>query len=747
MQALAISADDRPEPVRRLPVPGCWGYTDRVGVAPGGRIGLHVSAPATHDVEFVKLGRKAVIDPARSLDADREDVAVMATAGCSASPCTIDPGSYVYVHGEPLPAGPVTLGLWVRPWKLPVVDVVQVGWQGLITDIDYPDAARFGLIVDHLGRLCVYAGDGGAFRHEWLHASPPVLAGETGRWAHVAVSIGADGVRIFHNGRMAAEMAVPVPVAAVTEQAQLRIGAFAEGGAAGDFLEADIAAPFVGQFVLDEAAAGRLFADRGHTPVASLGLGALAACWPLDEEKGADVRDVSGHERHGHIVNHGTWMVGGPAFDPANRVAETYDPAKDPDRGNGLRLCSDDLMDPRWPVSAHFDVPHDAPSGVYAARVRLAGQAAKDALVVPFVVTRRKPRHEGVVAVLAATNTWHAYGRRPTKELAVSGLTSSCYSTHSNGRPFFHIGLRMPIPMAQPYAFESSRSQRTQSTHLVRNERFLEAWLDREGYAFEMVTDLDLHEAPELLDGFAALAIVGHSEYWSDRARQGVIDYLKRGGKVLSLSGDTMTVRVTFDDDVSVMECRKLVDNEDARWLSPTMWGECWHSEDGAPGGSFRRSGKPPYDVLGMSFKGMIDDGAANAFAPYTVVAPDHFLLNTPHKAAAEDGRIGLHSLNGSGGASGYEFDANLDRTGLGPAPLPGVTTLASAFGQRNIEWLGEPDHGADLIYWERPDGGVVVNFGSIASAGALPVDPAFANIVHNTLAFFGVLRTGEKSA
>jgi hypothetical protein len=105
------------------------------------------------------------------------------------------------------------------------------------------------------------------------------------------------------------------------------------------------------------------------------------------------------------------------------------------------------------------------------------------------------------------------------------------------------------------------------------------------------------------------------------------------------------------------------------------------------------------------------------------------------------DKQIGGKSLNGLGGASGYEFDANPNRTGMGPAPLPGVTTLASALGQRNIEWLGDPNHGADMIYWQRPNGGIVVNFGSIAAAGALPVDPAFAHIVRNTLAHFGVPR------
>src|SRR5258706_296495 len=173
-----------------------------------------------------------------------------------------------------------------------------------------------------------------------------------------------------------------------------------------------------------------------------------------------------------------------------------------------------------------------------------------------------------------------------------------------------------------------------------------------------------------------------------------------RGGRALSLSGDTLTVRVTFDPTLSVMESRKIVFADDPRWLGPGRWGESWHSDDRMPGGSYRRLGMPPWEVHGMSFKGMIDDGTSASFKPYTVMAPDHFLLRQPHEVpVTAAGTIGERSLNGLGGASGYEFDANLDQTRLGPGPLPGVTTLASVLDQPNLEWLGDPNRGADLIY------------------------------------------------
>lgn len=745
MQALTetdLSADS--EKIRRLPVPGTWAYLDRLDVEAGTSVDVHVSAPASHRIELLRLGRRAVIDPAASLDDDREEAVVLAAVDRPATPQTIAPGSFVSVGGAPLPEGPLAMGLWVRLWRIPVVDVVQVAWQALMAEIDYPHRARFGLLVDHLGRIGLYWGDGGPFRHAWLHMGPAVFAGELGEWRHVAVSADPQrGATIYVDGEAVHEVAGPLPPPKPADT-RFRIGAMAEHGEAADLLDADIALPFVGSFVLDAKAAKAIHARRSRLVRADLPGRGLEGFWPLDEEIGDAVRDASGKNRHGRILNHGTWMVGGPDFDPARRMPLEYDPSADPDHGHGLRLSSDDLMDAGWPVATSFDVPADAPSGIYAVRVLLAGQAVADSLETAFVVTRKKPRRPGAIAVLAATNTWHAYARRPTNELAVYGLTSTYYSVHLNGRPFYHLGMKLPLPYATPFGYESKRATATGSTHLVRTERHLEAWLDREGYAFEFVTDVDLHREPGLLKNFAALAIVGHSEYWSQQARQGVLDYLAAGGKVVSLSGDTLSVRVAFNDDLSVMECRKIVFEPDARWLAPAMWGESWHSSDRKAGGTFRRLGMPPYDVLGMSFKGMIDDGTPTSFTAYTLLDSEHFLVKGPHPVVADaEGRIGLNSLNGSGGASGYEFDANLDRTRLADAPLPGITTIASALGQRNIEWLGDPNHGADLIHWQRPGGGEVVNFGSIGAAGALPVDEAFANLLRNTLHHFAI----EKSS
>jgi hypothetical protein len=720
-------------------------YVETIGVEPGEMVRFHVSAPAAFSLDVVRLGRRAILDPDSDVSADRAEAEVLATFDhATATPRSIEPGSYLFIEGDPVPSGPATLGLWVRPWRLPVLDQTQWAWASLLTDLEYPMAARFALLIDHLGRIGVHIGDGGAFDHADLRYSEAILGGRLGRWLHVAVAIGPGGVELFVDGHLeplyggagAAIDALPPP----RPSSRLRIGASAEQGRADDFLDGDIAAPFVAASALGPREIRRIALDQGRTPFTKLGLGPLHGAWDLDEEKGDRVADASGNGRVGRIVQGGTWQIGGPAFD-AGKGGATDSPLADPSRGHGLRLSSDDLIDCGWPVSAEWSVPQDAATGLYAGLLRLAGQQVDTALPVTFAVTRRQPRRQQSVALLLATNTWYAYGRRPADVAAAYGLSASFYSTHASGRPHFWLTTQAPIPRATPFGFESARAELVGHSHLVRPERYAEAWLEREGFAYEVITDADLHAEPSLLGAFGTLLIAGHSEYWSDEARDGVEAFLDAGGGVLSLSGDSMHWRVSVDTEGTLIECRKEVAEPDPRWLEPAWWGERWHMHDARPGGSYRLIGRPAHQTIGLDAQGMIDDGTPTGFRPLRVLEPDHLLFKFPERVPISPaGTIGERCLNGPK-VSGYEFDAVPEAVGTRRDPLPGTTLLAVA-DQPNLEWQGRfHDRGADLIDWVRPAGGRVISLGSIGATGSLGVDAGVSALARNALAALGAAR------
>ncbi len=77
-------------------------------------------------------------------------------------------------------------------------------------------------------------------------------------------------------------------------------------------------------------------------------------------------------------------------------------------------------------------------------------------------------------------------------------------------------------------------------------------WLEREGYAVDYCTDVDLHrDGPELLQPYQLLVRAGHDEYWSDAMRAGVQIHAAAGKNVAFFGGNTCWWRVVFDDDVT----------------------------------------------------------------------------------------------------------------------------------------------------------------------------------------------------
>jgi hypothetical protein len=73
------------------------------------------------------------------------------------------------------------------------------------------------------------------------------------------------------------------------------------------------------------------------------------------------------------------------------------------------------------------------------------------------------------------------------------------------------------------------------------------AWLEREGYRYDVCTDLDLHEARVDLAAYRAVVSFGHHEYWTDRMRTNVERFVEDGGNVAFFGGNTMWFRLEWD--------------------------------------------------------------------------------------------------------------------------------------------------------------------------------------------------------
>lgn len=734
-------------PHRAVEVPGIHAYTDWPSVSAGEVVKFRASASVPYRLQIARLGTR-VDDPTSDT--------VLAEFSGAPKVQPIHPGSYMHVANG-LAAGTtlkeLTLECWVRPWR-------KDAWAGVITQYDHPTAGSYGLFMGPNGAIAFYLGDGGYYDKIRSDISAPDVVAP-GSWYHLVATWNGREKVLKVNGNEVGRWPFAGPVQ--VNSAPLRIGSYGSNGSADNFLDADIALPVIYNRALSPAEVAVRFADQGQT--APRGSQVLVA-WTFAEERGEVVVDVSGHNHHGRIINHAQWMVGGPSF-RAERVPRfgAYKPSMDPTRGHAIRFSSDDLYDCGWEVTHEYRLPVTARPGMYVGRFAYEWEGKPCLYHVTFLVRAREKKP---VLVLAATNTWLAYNNRPFAK-PVSEVVHvnydlvpflgtpvySFYRDHPGGQPAYYIGTKIPVPYADPYLLYSTPA--VGYSHLARAERFWLTWLEQTGYEFDIASDMDLHQNLRLLDGYKVLVIQGHSEYWSEPMYRAVEGWLARGGNVVSLSGNTMYWRVSFDEDASVMECRKFGGTGGGAGGRPSaIMGEIWHEQDGERGGLMRECGLPAWKLLGLETSGWWTP-TAESFGSFTVEFPDHTLFTTPNQVGLGRGAsLGQAPNGGLPMAVGHEADVRLltIRTATNSVPdgasLPtepeGIIPLARSYkaGFQALDYFGNwapsPEGvRSEIIYWERPAGGQVFNAGSIGMGWALSADRALQLLLQNVLHRFGV--------
>jgi N,N-dimethylformamidase len=747
------SPDPNPLPQHKaVRLPGVHGYAEK-SLAAGERLHLRISADVEYRLSMRRLGPR--VD-----DRDSDEIVHrFAVAEPRVQP--IHPGSYIH-FAKGLDADraldTLTLECWLRPWVLN-------RRQGIITQLDNADGPGIGLLLTSQSELAFHCGvDRDSGKPCVLTSQVP--AGRT--WRHFVATWDGKTARLFLDGKPAAEAKFNAVVK--PHKGPLRLGASGSNGTAVEFLDGDLAAPAIYSAALTDDAVAARYDAQGLTQAAA---DSLVAYWPLDEERGATIRDATGHGHDGLIINRGTWMIGGPSFDGA-KVPRfgNYDPNADPKRGHGLRLASDDLYDCRWEVTQTFDVPADAKPGLYTAEAEFEREGKPYRYPITFVVRRSKTQPAADILVLAATSTWTAYSGTPfavntngPQSWGTGGIKNSheeapwycCYRNHRHGQPTYQIGLNLPWPVAGPEVLYSP--QQVGYSHLARADRFLMAWLETEGVNFDVCSDHDLHRWPQLLDERKIVFINGHSEYWSREACEATDAYLRRGGSLIVLSGNTMLWRTSFDDEV--MECRKFDDRIGGRQFATI--GELYHTHDHRRGSMLRECGSPSWKVIGLEADGWNNTGAITEFLPYHVTDAEHPLFTTPTPTNLHNGDT-FGAAEGHGPrAVGHEWDVRVPRIvamtkanegATLPAEPAGIQTLA--VGKRDtgvaLDYLGYhckfvDGICAEFIDWKRPEGGRVINFGSIGVGWALAGDPKLQTILRNAMHACGVSPPARKNA
>jgi hypothetical protein len=693
----------------------------------------------------------------------------------------ITPGSYIHVE-RGLPAAQAyeefSVELWVKPWAFG-------RRQALIGQFNAPEQCGFGLFLNEAGQVEFYVGDGGAFRDTGV-VEGTALDKQTwhhlvGTWDGSAASLWIDGSKVASRPIQGIFRAGPAP---------LRLGAAGSNSTADQFADADLLMPVLYARCLGDAEIGQRFRQNGLRPPSSR---FVLGYWPLHEQQGDRVQDASGHQRTGRIINHATWMITGPGFDSStlnihHEAEPAYAPLNDARRGKGIRFASDDLSDCRWEVTHVYTVPAQAKPGIYVARLRFFYAGAERTYDVTFIVKRARSVPPAPLLVLCSTNTWLAYSSSAFADTASLesvwprggvGLKNShpeaprfsCYVPHQAGQPTYYVSLRRPWPNASPKALYDPAD--AQYGQWARLELHLHFWLDRQGYEYDVVSDLDLHRDPAMLNQYRAVVINGHSEYWSTPAYDGLDRYLRNGGAAVVLSGNTMCSRVSFNDAFTVMEQRHTqpeigFDPESEVPSAAGAHGEQFHSQDWARGDLLRRASRTSAHIIGLDTAGW-GFATGDDFGVYEVQAPEHPLFNTPIPLGVQRGQRFGHGPAGQlPRAIGHEWDLTLKTLkamvrkvpegGVMPPDQENIQVLARGVrkdaGPLDFYFdvfvqAAEPLDGlsCEMIYWERPEGGRIFNAGAVGASWVLGADPVFEQLLSNVLHHFGIAVQSEQSS
>lgn len=719
------------------------GYGDRLSVAPGETIRFMVSCdgPSTFRADIVQLICGDLNPDGPGFKEKAVDTPVSGTYPGRVQ--RTHAGSYVSVEHRPLFAALQSFTVAAIIWPT-APDKGQP--QGLITKWDNKRRSGFDFQVDASGCLALVLGDGQG-QVETISSGRPLRACH---WYLAAAIYDCDSKRV----ELVQQPLVEDPWADDASQTDhsvtlTEIGShdgpllFAAHGAGwedgrmitGGHYDGKIDSPRLASHALSKSDLGALFCNPIPLHIRS----ALVGAWDFSRDIPSTVaRDLSGNRLDGDVVN--LPMRGCVGY---KWTGEEMNWRHASEQYGAIHFHEDDIYDAGWTPDFHLTIPEGLRSGVYAARLR----DGEDEDYIPFFVRPKPGTATAPIAFLVPTASYMAYANlqtgidgqhaEPTAGRAVvltpedlylhehRELGYSLYDRHSDGSGVCYSSRLRPILHLRPSqalwvgGTGSALWQFSADLHLVD-------WLEARGYAYDVITDEDLdREGYSLLAPYRVVVTGTHPEYVSTHMLDGIIDYTRRGGRLMYLGGNGFYWRTAFHPTLpGVIEVRR---TEDGGRNFPVEPGESYHSFTGEYGGLWRRIGRSPQSVVGVGFAAEGHDSGSGYRRRQDSHDPRVAFI---FEGIGEDEVIGDFGLI-CGGAAGLE----IDRADVALGTPAHALVVASSGGHSSNYILAKeemlstipnvtgPENDmirADMVFFEMPGGGAVFSTGSMTWCASL---------------------------
>lgn len=360
------------------------------------------------------------------------------------------------------------------------------------------------------------------------------------------------------------------------------------------------------------------------------------------------------------------------------------------------------LVSPEWPVTFSVSIPGKWQSGVYLARLTGADDFQN---YIPFVIRARSP--SSPYLFVDAINTEAAYNHWGGNSL------------YTGKTPDLMISRAVEVSLNRPILRDGHYGSIDGSGDFLRWEYPMIQFLEKYGYPCDYLTDVDIHEHPDILQKYKTVIIPGHNEYWSRPMLDGFKTAVKKGVNLAIFAANTGYRPIRYLPDPSTGQPNRIIVNYKSATLDPengnksgiTVTAHSWSAEP---------LNQPISALQGIGYRNESYDHGK--YRSSLVVNDDKsWILN------------GTHLSNGEkiSGIVGYEYDRYAPH-----APHPDNVKLIFHSPVKDTDGLADY---ADASYYKLPGGGAVFDAGTIDWTTGLDVhgryfSPKLVKITRNIL-------------
>jgi Domain of unknown function (DUF4082)/Bacterial Ig-like domain/Bacterial Ig domain len=418
---------------------------------------------------------------------------------------------------------------------------------------------------------------------------------------------------------------------------------------------------------------------------------------------------------------------------PNISVSQTQ-PACNTNTVTGLVDCGD------WGISATWDVPSTAVSGVYIADlVRTDGTS--DMNQIPFVVTDNASTSD--IVMMTEDETWQAYNAWGGYSLYAGTSTGGpwCCSPHFGGRA-------VQVSYNRPWATRFDLSQSGGTTYLFSDDYPMIRFLEGNGYDVTYVSQADVaaSDGASMLEQHKVFVSAGHSEYWDAGDRANVTAARNAGVNLAFFTGDTMVWKTSWaasqygnEANRTLVEYKESLDTTQSDPDDPPTWTGFWRDPRFSPPGD---GGQPENAITGQLWGADCCSYADQVPSAYSKLQ----IWRNTAVASLQPGQTYTMPPE----TLGYEWDQPVDN-GFQP---PGLIDLSKTCEDAEEVLLDpESDYGPgqvcnSMTLYKATSGALVFDAGTVQWAWGLdshhdgdsqnPPDPVMQQVTVNILADMG---------